>query len=203
VSPTDIDELLHQHGTRWLQGQPPPPSLHTAVGHAKGSGRSHMRYLAIAASVMAVLAVAAVPLARAIGDRHHAASPPVGSATSPVGPAAPTGTPATWFLAPKQDLGAHSTKFTAMVSELACASGQTGKVLPPEVRTHQSEVVVTFRVVPNNPGANTCPSNNSVPYEVDLDQPLGNRSLVDGQCLNGSAAASTSFCVSGSTRYTP
>jgi hypothetical protein len=75
VNPTDIDELLHQHGRRWIESQPPPPSLEAAVRHTRGASRPRIRYLAIAACVIAVLAVAAVPLARTLGDRHDATRP--------------------------------------------------------------------------------------------------------------------------------
>ena len=67
----------------------------------------------------------------------------------------------------------------------------------------ESEVVVTFSVLPKQSGAADCPSNDQVSYEVDLGEPLRARALVDGQCLPGGAAATASFCVPDSVRFRP
>lgn len=67
----------------------------------------------------------------------------------------------------------------------------------------ESEVVVTFSVAPKQPGAAACPGNDQVSYEVDLGEPLRDRALVDGQCLPGAEAATTSFCATGPTRFRP
>jgi hypothetical protein len=117
-------------------------------------------------------------------------------------PAMAGGDAAVWFLAPDQDLQRSSTTFIALVSRLGCNSGVTGQVLEPEIRTSESEVVVTFSVA-KQLGPADCPSNDQVPYEVDLGEPLQARALVDGQCLPGGAAATTSFCVPDATRFRP
>jgi hypothetical protein len=67
----------------------------------------------------------------------------------------------------------------------------------------ESEVVVTFSVVPKQPGPAGCPGNDEISYEVDLGEPLQGRAIVDGQCLRGREAATTAFCASGSTRFRP
>lgn len=79
-----------------------------------------------------------------------------------------------------------------MVSRIACNSGVTGEVLAPDVQIRDSDVVVTFTVQPENAG----------PYEVRLNEPIGNRPLIDGQCLPGGEALDTSLCIHPA-RWTP
>jgi hypothetical protein len=66
-----------------------------------------------------------------------------------------------------------------------------------------AEVVVTFSVAPQQLGAADCQGNDQIPFEVDLGEPLQGRALVDGQCLPGGEAATTSFCVPDATRFRP
>jgi hypothetical protein len=130
-----------------------------------------------------------------------AETPETGASTSATTSA--PGDAATWQLGPEQSLQSTSTGFTALVSRLGCNGGVTGQVLAPEIHPSQSEIVVTFRVAPKEPGAAPCPSNNQVPYEVDLGEPLRGRAVVDGQCLPGGEAADTADCADGPTRFRP
>jgi hypothetical protein len=93
-----------------------------------------------------------------------------------------SGDAAKWRLMPGQDLQKSSTKFTALVWRLACNGGVTGQVLAPTIHKSESQIVVTFRVAAQEPGAKTCNGNNEVPVEVDLGEPMQGRTLVDGQC---------------------
>lgn len=113
------------------------------------------------------------------------------------------GDAAVWVLGPRTVMKSSSTTFTALVSRLACNNGVTGQVLAPEITVDESAVVVTFSVARKVPGAASCPSNRPVAYEVDLAEPVLDRELVDGQCLSGGEAATTSFCLPESTRYMP
>ena len=113
------------------------------------------------------------------------------------------GDAAVWSLGPDQSLQRSSTKFTALVSRLGCNNGVTGQVVAPETHMSEHEVAVTFSVAPKQPGAAACPGNDQVSYEVDLGEPLRDRALVDGQCLPGGEAVSTSFCATGPTRFRP
>jgi hypothetical protein len=115
----------------------------------------------------------------------------------------PAGAAAVWTLADRKAVTGSSTRFVALVTRLECNSGVTGEVAPPGVRVTDTEVVVTFAVEPRDAGAADCQGNDQVPYDVLLDEPLGGRTLVDGQCKPGAEAATTSFCRDGGTRWEP
>ena len=88
---------------------------------------------------------------------------------------------ATWTLPDGFAVGAETTTFLALVTERDCASGMSseGRILGPEVEYGERSVIVTFRVRPLS-GAQACPSNPATVVEVHLDEPLGNRTLLDG-----------------------
>lgn len=110
--------------------------------------------------------------------------------------------PATWTVRTGHQVGPDTTSFTAMVSRLGCNNGVTGEVHKPEVSVEDEEVVVTFSVDPIETDA-SCPDNDEVPYEVVLPEPLGERSLVDGQCESDTDASRTPFCEPDGVRYSP
>lgn len=103
------------------------------------------------------------------------------------------GDAAVWFVDPDAPPTPSTSTFTAQVSRLGCNSGVTGKVQRPGVVFTDTEVVVAFTVEPDPDGGN-CPTNDRVPYEVQLGQPIGDRVLVDGACSSGGEAATTSYC---------
>jgi hypothetical protein len=88
--------------------------------------------------------------------------------------------------------------FTAFVTRLDCNGGVTGEVLEPTVEVDNAEIVVTF-TVKAAPGGD-CPTNDQVPFVVDVGQPIGARRLLDGACRPTGEAASTSFCEDGGVR---
>lgn len=110
---------------------------------------------------------------------------------------------AVWRFAPDQSLQPSSTMFTALVSRVDCNSGVTGHVLAPEIHLSESRVVVTFSVAPSPPGGGRCQSNDQVPYQVQLSEPLEGRPLVDGRCLNDAEGEYASFCSPDATRFRP
>lgn len=87
---------------------------------------------------------------------------------------------ATWALE-GLELAPDATRFTALVTERACASGQAseGRVSDPIIEYRDSSVVVIFFVEPLG-GVQECPGNPPTPVEVDLGEPLSDRSLLDG-----------------------
>ena len=90
---------------------------------------------------------------------------------------------ATWALAPGQDIGPDTTEFVAMVTELACASGQSseGRIIGPQLEHFVNErtLTVTFQVRSLD-GVQACPGNPPTPVRVVLGEPLGDRRLLDG-----------------------
>ena len=75
----------------------------------------------------------------------------------------------------------EATRFTALVTERACASGRPvgDRLRPPKIRFTESRIVVLFTVVPQQ-GGQDCPGNPSSRVFVDLPEPLGLRQLYDG-----------------------
>jgi hypothetical protein len=73
-------------------------------------------------------------------------------------------------------------EFIALVTELACTGGQSseGRVSEPDVQYNEDAVVVTFSVRSLVQGAAACPSNPATAIRVTLDEPLGDRMLLDG-----------------------
>lgn len=110
---------------------------------------------------------------------------------------------ATWTIAPNQEVDAETSKFTVLVTRLGCNGGVTGEVQQPDVRHDDEEVVLTFAVKPDEPSSATCQGNDQVPYDVTLEEPLGDRKLVDGQCASNAEARDTSFCQPEDVRYSP
>lgn len=96
--------------------------------------------------------------------------------------AAGAGEAATWAIDPKAPPQPDATMFTALVSRVACNSGETGEVLRPRIEETPDRVVVTFTVAPQPPGTYGCPGNKHVRVEVRLAEPVGKRVIEDGAC---------------------
>lgn len=88
---------------------------------------------------------------------------------------------ATWGLPNGFNIGAETTRFLAVVTERACASGMSseGRIIGPEIQYGDRSVIVTFGVRPLS-GAQACPGNPATVVDVHLDEPLGDRTLLDG-----------------------
>jgi hypothetical protein len=123
--------------------------------------------------------------------------PPSALATAPS-----AGDPATWRLDPSFAVTPADTTLHVKVTRLGCSSGHTGTVNPPELSTGTNNVRITFTVEHSSGG--DCPSNDEVPYTVQLPVAIGRRPLIDGTCLQGAAAAATSLCTDDhGVRWTP
>lgn len=88
---------------------------------------------------------------------------------------------APWELAPGADLSPAATRIEVLVHEQGCASGTSaeGRIAPPTIEYGPETVIITLAVIPVTGGA-TCPGNPDTPFTVELDQPLGDRTLLDG-----------------------
>jgi hypothetical protein len=82
--------------------------------------------------------------------------------------------------APRND----ATTISALVTEMACASGESseGRILPPEISYGPDAIHVVF-AVQGMEGEQTCQGNPSVPYTIELREPIGERSVLDGSQL--------------------
>ena len=103
------------------------------------------------------------------------------------------GAGAVWRLARGTDIGPDDTDLTIEVMRVDCAGGVTGEVLGPVVEYKETQIVITQRVESLPPGGYTCPSNDLVPAEIELTEKIGDRELVDGECLYGDGS-DTIFC---------
>jgi hypothetical protein len=89
---------------------------------------------------------------------------------------------AEWWADPDADpIGPRSERIRALVHEQACANGQSaeGRILPPTIVYGTDEVTVTV-IVQSIVGGAECPGNPRTPYTIELDEPLGDRTLLDG-----------------------
>ena len=88
---------------------------------------------------------------------------------------------ATWAL-PGAAPGPEATSVTILVTEFGCASGQSadGRVAEPIVEYTEDAVLITTRVDPPVGNSFTCPGPPPTEVTVELDQPLGDRDLLDG-----------------------
>jgi hypothetical protein len=59
---------------------------------------------------------------------------------------------------------------------------------------------VTFTVAAKQPGAAPCNGNDAVAFEVDLGEPLQDKTLVDGQCLPDKKGKRPVYCWSDPIR---
>ena len=87
---------------------------------------------------------------------------------------------ARWALLPDAQIGPETAEFTALVTEVACASGQSseGRIVGPDISYTGESVTITFAV--RGIGEANCPSNPPTPVVVTLEEPLGDRVLLDG-----------------------
>ena len=139
-------------------------------------------------------------------------SGPVASTSTP-DPAAPSalspspstgvdapGDAATWTLVDPAAISAAITDVRVAVTRLGCSSGKTGELRVPRVSYDADEVVIEVDAEPLGAGAFECPGNDAVEVVVTLTEALGDRSLVDGACLEGEAV-STAACADGPVRW--
>lgn len=129
------------------------------------------------------------------------ASPTPSSTTSGERSVDPSdGDPATWTLVDPSAVDARSTEVRIAVTRISCSGGETGDLLAPTVIYEDDRVVIHAIAAPLPEGAYTCLGNDAVDVTVELDEPLGERDLIDGVCLEG-AAVSTVFCAEGPVRH--
>lgn len=89
--------------------------------------------------------------------------------------------PAPFEPADDADLSAQSTSIEVLVNERGCAGDQPaeGRIPTPRVVADEDRVVVTVSVIPL-PGPQDCGDTPDTPFTIELDEPLGDRALLDG-----------------------
>jgi hypothetical protein len=155
----------------------------------------HGLVLKVALVVLVAAVVAGlVAIGARDGEVSEPAAPPVGrdDGSEPAVPQRP-GSLAVWTIDRSRPPSADSERFTALVRRVECSSGVTGAVRDPEVVEEGDRVVVRFTLDPLPEGEGyDCPGNPDVAVEVELEAPLGDRDLVDGNCQPVEGARCTS-----------
>jgi hypothetical protein len=137
---------------------------------------SHRRWLILGAALL----VASVTACSGQSEAPSVEPPEATSSSIPE-----TVFPANWLLDPAfAPPSATDTEVHVLVKERECASGQppANRLQPPQIEASASEIVVTFFVESMlvTEITVTCPDNPSIPYLLNLGEPLGNRTLKDG-----------------------
>jgi hypothetical protein len=106
------------------------------------------------------------------------------------------GVPAVWVIdVERQDAHPDDRSFTAFVgAAMECQAA--GQPLPPDVNYEAERIVVTFTATDMG---QRCGPRESRPYEVHLDERIGDRQLVDGWCVG--APAGEAACRDGGIRW--
>lgn len=99
---------------------------------------------------------------------------------------------AIWEASNPQAVNTEADTVEIGVSRLACANGETGEIVDIDIDPGDDQVVIEATVEPRV-GEASCPANEIVPADIELDEPIGDRELVDGACEHERAAATT-FC---------
>lgn len=123
--------------------------------------------------------LAAVVLALTGCDAGDGASG--GETGAPSGDEVPYGALATWELTDPGPVTRESDSLELMVMRSACADGRTGPVQDIDV-TYEDDRIVLQAYTEELTGEHTCPLNEPTHTEVSLDEPVGDRILVDGAC---------------------
>lgn len=91
---------------------------------------------------------------------------------------------ARWELAPGEAPTADTTTIKALVTEQGCASGRSpdGRVLPAAVVYLADHIAITFATRPL-PGAHTCEPGPPAVLLLDLEEPIGDRQLLDASII--------------------
>ncbi|QGG94346.1 hypothetical protein [Actinomarinicola tropica] len=88
----------------------------------------------------------------------------------------------TWALDPAYpEPGADATELHVLVSSSACSSGEPlgDRLIGPQVEVTDDEVAVAFAAAPLPAGAYTCQGSPPDAVVVTLDEPVGDRTIVD------------------------
>lgn len=127
------------------------------------------------------------------------------SSDEAVGGEEPTDDPdaaAVWFLAPNERPSPEARKLRLEVTQIACNDGETNPVRSVSTTYTTQTVTITMSTEPVSSGAHHCQVGLARSHELELDEPVGERRLVDGRCSDRSART-TAWCDPDGIRYDP
>lgn len=86
------------------------------------------------------------------------------------------------FRNPGDPISSSDRSFTVLVTELACAGGEEmgQRLLGPQVIEDDEQILLAFAAVTNPQERSECPGNPLTEITVELAQPVGARTIVDG-----------------------
>ena len=155
----------------------------------KAPRRNRVGSFASALIAVLVLASCGVPNWAAAGDDSEANQPEK-----------PYGTQATWDVADPAAVKPADRAVHLQVQRVDCASGKTGKIVGADVDYQDEQIAIAVHLEPIV-GDQSCQGNEQVPYTVELDEPIGQRELVDAACA-ARPASGTVMC-DDAVRWSP
>ncbi|UTT41229.1 hypothetical protein NMP99_08230 [Glutamicibacter mishrai] len=111
---------------------------------------------------------------------------------------------AQWSLIDSSAVTEESTSLDLGVMRIACGSGITGEITGTHVAYSAEDITIGLVVEELDGEAQTCQSNETVPYTIKLDEPVGNRSLTDASCTEAEQEQGTTpACEHDGIRWAP
>jgi len=125
------------------------------------------------------------------------------AATGCVQPTADT-VNAQWSLMDSATVTPESTSLDLGVMRIDCGSGVTGDITGTHIDYSNENITIGMVVEPLGQNPQTCQSNETVPYTLELDQPIGQRTLIDASCTAPDLAqVESEGCSHGGVRWAP
>ncbi|SCB80717.1 hypothetical protein [Arthrobacter sp. NIO-1057] len=111
---------------------------------------------------------------------------------------------AQWTLIDSALVTPASTRLELGVMRIACSSGNTGEVTGTQVDYSATTISIGIVVEPLEEKPQSCQSNETVPFTLELEEPVGQRSLIDASCAREDQPADDSQgCAQNGLRWQP
>ena len=141
-------------------------------------------------SILAVISVVTVSIALSACSSSNGSSLPQPDGVSTVTTAASPPTTsaqarlAGWHITPADSPSDDATNFTAIVMGVQCGGGP---IITTEVLAEADRIIITLAQEPY-PGPHTCEGRPPESYTVEIGEPIGGRTLIDGMCIQSPRA---------------
>lgn len=140
----------------------------------------------VATTKVVVSGLVALWLFAGCGESDAPGAPPPASGSSPTSLEDHRPEPALWELVTPADVTPESTEVTLSATPSGCHTGAELPVSEPQVEVSDESIVITVTVAPQpapNPDEDQgCAMSPAVEVTVELEEPIGDRDLVDGGC---------------------